>query len=72
MGKYLPGRAKKDATKDHNQHRGKDERIEWHFMFRVNPGKEATRWKSSVSITFISMLYLFLLDSDQLTYLAKA
>ena len=46
---FLPGRAEEDAAKDDDQDRRKDERIKWHFMFRVNFGEEATRWKTPIS-----------------------
>ena len=68
----LPGRAKEDATEDDDQGRGKDECVKWHLMFRVHLCKEATRGKSSVSVTFISTRNGSTLDRGDLTYLAKA
>ena len=46
---FLPRRAEEDAAKDDDQNRSKDERVKWHFMFRVNFGEEATRRKSPIS-----------------------
>ena len=46
---FLPGRAEEDAAKDDDQYRCKNERVQWHFMFRVNLGEEATRWKAPIS-----------------------
>ena len=55
LGKPLPGRAKEDAAEDDDQSRGKDERVKGHLVFRVDFGEEATCWKSSVSVTSISI-----------------
>ena len=68
----VPGRAEKDATEDDDQCRGKNERVEGHFMFRVDLCKKATRRKSSVSETPISICNRDFLDGENLTYLAKA
>lgn len=51
----LPGRAKEDATEDDDQCCGEDERIEWHFVFRVDFCEEATRGKPTVSAHIMSM-----------------
>ena len=48
---FLPGRAEEDTAKDDDQYRSKDERVQWHFVFRVNFGEEATRRKSPISKT---------------------
>lgn len=53
--RLLPGRAKEDAAEDDDQCRGEDERVERHFMFRVDFRKEATRWKPTVSAHQISI-----------------
>lgn len=55
----LPGRAKEDATEDDDQSRGKDERVERHFVFRVDLCEEATRWESTISARPINICGTF-------------